>query len=354
MFERFGELAPELRQGIWKAFLEQESSHRLIMINLTSGYTIEPHKQLVSPLLSVNQESRYCALKYYTSKHDVCATPFFKDDLGDDIGIEQSIGNAIIDDRDLEYNDPIPIFTIVGSLYLNPSRDTIIMNFNGARHSGIRHNPVAVSTVTQKSCTMPQVYFAFMNITKFKNVLTNRHTAYELRLRDKTPACMCQWFQRYVWLDATGVDRYLLLWELDADRQRNFIQEIYLLDAETIWKKYKIREFAWATCETGDDETKPAFAMMVDPTEFSSSTYATVRTRFGKYVNCMVLDGEQVAEVCRAWCLSNRLHLRYLKYCDCLVDNVEDDEETDTNDEETNTDDEDADTADEDTDTDDN
>ncbi|KAK7964261.1 hypothetical protein PG996_008050 [Apiospora saccharicola] len=320
MFERFREFAPELRQKIWKEFLEQESSHRLVMINLTNGHTTEPHKQLVSPLLSVKHESRNCALRHYTSKHDVCAAPYIESNLYGDIDIEQGIRDAIVSDHELGLGEPYP--TIIGSLYLNLDKDVIFMNFNGVRRSGIRHYPTAVSEATKQPCTTSQVYFALADITKFTSVLTNRHVTYndEVKLRDKTPACICQRLSSYIWIDAEGVKRYLLLWELDAKRQQSFIQEVYLLDGETMWKKDNIREFAWAMCKTDYDETRPILAM-VDPTELNSSTYATMRTRYGRDVECMVLEGEQADVAWRPSCTYKRVHSGYPRDCDCLIDN---------------------------------
>ncbi|KAK8112671.1 hypothetical protein PG984_013197 [Apiospora sp. TS-2023a] len=318
MFERFGKLAPELRQSIWKAFLEQESSHRLVMVNVAYGVTVEPHKQLVSPLLSVNRESRYCALKHYFLKHNVWASLFLGKGEMDEKDIAKVIREATDHDIDGEIlNGEIPQPTTIGSLFLNPIKDTIILNYNDERKSYIRCYPAAVSAATQKPCKAPQVYFACMDISKFESVLTTLHIPY-FKLRDETPASICQWLSScFLWDDAEGVKRYLFTGEVERSRLRDFIQDIYFLDGETIWGKYNIREFAWAMLKRNDDETKPELAL-VDTTDLSSSTYATMRTVYGKYVECMIFEGDQAAEAYKASCAYNRAHPTT---CVCLVDN---------------------------------
>lgn len=77
MAASFAMLPPELTQEIWKIALLQESQERLVVVsddcqlvyNFTYGNigipTIIPLKYLVSPLLSVNRESRHMAKVFY-------------------------------------------------------------------------------------------------------------------------------------------------------------------------------------------------------------------------------------------------------------------------------------------------
>lgn len=151
MFKHFEKLAPVFRQSIWNAFLEQETSHRLVLLNRYVDGAIEPHKQLVSPLLSVNQESRGCALRFYTTKLDVHAYPKQDVDVLEEIEYEQW-PKGLLDS---------PSSPRVGSLYLNPRKDILVVNHvDLVRDSAIRYDAAAVSAVTHEQCTAPQVYSA--------------------------------------------------------------------------------------------------------------------------------------------------------------------------------------------------
>ncbi|KAK8079137.1 hypothetical protein PG994_002944 [Apiospora phragmitis] len=188
-----------------------------------------------------------------------------------------------------------------------------------------------------------RVYAATLLLSRQQPRRNVQHLSYS-KLRDEIPACTCEPASSGIWIHAKGNDPYLLLWELDANIQRDFIQDIYFLHGEAIWKKYNIREFAWATfetgddeAETGDDETNPALAMMVDPTKFSSATYTTGRTQYGDDVKCMVLDGKQAAEACKTSRVFWMTHSEYPWNRLCLVDNDADDEDNDTDDEDNDT-----------------
>ncbi|KAI2616143.1 hypothetical protein GGS26DRAFT_597045 [Hypomontagnella submonticulosa] len=60
----FNKLPPELRSIVWNEALLQESSERLVLLDLQPP-VIFPFKSLASPLLSVNTESRYYAVRFY-------------------------------------------------------------------------------------------------------------------------------------------------------------------------------------------------------------------------------------------------------------------------------------------------
>ncbi|KAL7624379.1 hypothetical protein AAE478_005943 [Parahypoxylon ruwenzoriense] len=67
---RFSDLPTELRLEVWEAALRRESERRLVVVdNLTRGIALM--KQLVSPFLTVNRESRAAAKAFYTIALDV-------------------------------------------------------------------------------------------------------------------------------------------------------------------------------------------------------------------------------------------------------------------------------------------
>ncbi|KAI0160777.1 hypothetical protein GGR57DRAFT_456284 [Xylariaceae sp. FL1272] len=72
-FTVFQMLPTELRLDIWEqALAEETSSKRLVILNNLRAI---PLKNLCSPLLSVNMESRACALKLYNTKLDIYQVP---------------------------------------------------------------------------------------------------------------------------------------------------------------------------------------------------------------------------------------------------------------------------------------
>ncbi|KAI0380639.1 hypothetical protein F5Y04DRAFT_281665 [Hypomontagnella monticulosa] len=66
----FNKLPPELRFLIWNQALVQESSERLVLLDLHPP-SIYPFKSLVSRILAVNAESRRCALNFYETSLSV-------------------------------------------------------------------------------------------------------------------------------------------------------------------------------------------------------------------------------------------------------------------------------------------
>ncbi|KAK7912064.1 hypothetical protein PG985_014545 [Apiospora marii] len=287
MFECFGELAPELRQSIWKAFLE----HRF------DDFTIEPHKQLVSPLLSVNQESRGCALRFYTTRFDVHAYP------STEVFGKEYAHNYI---RFRDY----PSSPRIGSLYLNPSKDILVVNYYiPVRDAAVRYDPAAVSAVTHERCTTPQVYCApIKDLGIFQNVISGISMVLQGELGDRRPGYVCLNHSIPIWdnlIFPGDSKRHLALWRGGPWKMKTFIDDIYLLDGEVIWGKYKIREFAWSLCKTGVDGTEPII-MLVETPELISSTHAVATVQFhGRNYerNCMVLDDEQAAAARKASCI---------------------------------------------------
>ncbi|KAK8075358.1 hypothetical protein PG997_010021 [Apiospora hydei] len=73
-FAGFPKLPCELRLIIWNLALEGENSNRLVFIHRPTMRPV-PMRSLVSPLLSVNTESREAARKYYTLRLEVVRLP---------------------------------------------------------------------------------------------------------------------------------------------------------------------------------------------------------------------------------------------------------------------------------------
>ncbi|KAI0006454.1 hypothetical protein F4779DRAFT_632944 [Xylariaceae sp. FL0662B] len=66
--------APEVQDMIWNEFLLQESSDRMVILDRFTS-RILPVKSLVSPLLSVERNSRRCALRFYDTELMVFKVP---------------------------------------------------------------------------------------------------------------------------------------------------------------------------------------------------------------------------------------------------------------------------------------
>jgi len=66
-FPCFPQLPPEIREMVWKELLLGESKNRIVSIHRSEPYLMAD-TSLISPLLSVSQESRAAALKYYNTK----------------------------------------------------------------------------------------------------------------------------------------------------------------------------------------------------------------------------------------------------------------------------------------------
>ncbi|KAK8113065.1 hypothetical protein PG984_013591 [Apiospora sp. TS-2023a] len=73
-FPQFTRLAPELRQMIWDSALENEAENRIVLVHRDS-LRVVPSKSLISPLKSVNKESRKRALEHYNVKIDIGIFP---------------------------------------------------------------------------------------------------------------------------------------------------------------------------------------------------------------------------------------------------------------------------------------
>lgn len=127
-------------------------------------------------------------------------------------------------------------------------------------------------------------------------------------LGEKRPKYICLKHSIMIWdpyLFPKDIKRHLVLWGGGTTRMENFIRDIYVLDGEAIWGKYKIHEFAWSLCKTGG-ENEP-ITMLVETPEIISSTnaVATLRLHTGDYErNCMVLDDEQAAVARKASCIT--------------------------------------------------
>ncbi|KAK6858560.1 hypothetical protein PG995_006259 [Apiospora arundinis] len=291
MFKLFGKLPKELRLEVWDTFLEQESSHRMALVNTTPVYNFEPRKQLVSPLLTINKESCYCALRYYTYKVDYIKDCFEDCSLVDDCGLDTSV--------------------IIGSLYLNLQSDIMIMNYTRSC-THLRECPAAVAAATGSLYVGTQVYYAPTtggDIEKFKSLLSAGWEIDEpLSFSTVSRTCICWCHSTLLWDDIhlylSKVERYLLVdntigpnegWKFLYD----FQDDLYKLDNNTMWEKYNIREFAWALRSMeSDDKANLALRIMVDINALGSSTMPVTRGLLnGHEANFLVLNDEQTAEV---------------------------------------------------------
>ncbi|ROV88262.1 hypothetical protein VSDG_09021 [Cytospora chrysosperma] len=76
-FQKFPDLTSELRLMIWNEALLGERNSRTVILQ---DDRVMPLKHLISPLLSVNYESRTCAQAFYNVKLDVYAVPKAQDE----------------------------------------------------------------------------------------------------------------------------------------------------------------------------------------------------------------------------------------------------------------------------------
>ncbi|KAI0152908.1 hypothetical protein GGR57DRAFT_469452 [Xylariaceae sp. FL1272] len=76
-FPKFSLLPAELRLDIWEEAVREEATNRLVILIDTR---VVPIKKLISPLLSVNRESRTRALKMYDTKLNIYRLPSPKPD----------------------------------------------------------------------------------------------------------------------------------------------------------------------------------------------------------------------------------------------------------------------------------
>ncbi|KAI1383005.1 uncharacterized protein F4822DRAFT_421814 [Hypoxylon trugodes] len=85
-------LPAELRLRIWEQALVNESAGRVVILDERNN-TIYPFKSLASPLLSVNVESRSCALEFYGTKLNVWVNGYPDDES------ERPIGSLYLNSR---------------------------------------------------------------------------------------------------------------------------------------------------------------------------------------------------------------------------------------------------------------
>ncbi|KAI1136839.1 hypothetical protein F5Y05DRAFT_419793 [Hypoxylon sp. FL0543] len=70
----FKNLPPEVRHLIWDEALREESSERLVLLDHIT-HKVLPFKSLVSPMLTVDRESRSRAVRFFDMKLFVCKLP---------------------------------------------------------------------------------------------------------------------------------------------------------------------------------------------------------------------------------------------------------------------------------------
>ncbi|KAI0160778.1 hypothetical protein GGR57DRAFT_456285 [Xylariaceae sp. FL1272] len=106
LFKPFNDLPKELRLTIWELALAEELTSRLVILY---QFCIIPTKNIISPLLSVNAESRGCALALYDTKVTIYRMPALEPDseLANLLPIwiehEQAL-ETIVNDSDDEQN----------------------------------------------------------------------------------------------------------------------------------------------------------------------------------------------------------------------------------------------------------
>ncbi|KAI4861177.1 hypothetical protein F4820DRAFT_79433 [Hypoxylon rubiginosum] len=121
---RFNELPMELRLQVWKEALLEESSNRIVFLDVRLSRVI-PTKHLASPLLSVNYESRKCALEFFTMTLNVkrllepvgYESFFVEPEVGGPPYISPVIASHYIEDG------------THGVLYLSPRYDIFFVSF---------------------------------------------------------------------------------------------------------------------------------------------------------------------------------------------------------------------------------
>ncbi|OTB05401.1 hypothetical protein M426DRAFT_139468 [Hypoxylon sp. CI-4A] len=107
----FNELPTELRLQVWEEFLLQETEKRLVVVD-TKRLTIFPMKRLISPLLTVNSESRTLTKTFYDYTIDIYT-------LVDPYSLPE----------DLNKPPSCTTRSLAGMLYLNLERDIFVKGF---------------------------------------------------------------------------------------------------------------------------------------------------------------------------------------------------------------------------------
>ncbi|KAK8105358.1 hypothetical protein PG999_008717 [Apiospora kogelbergensis] len=160
-FRYFSRLPPEIRHAIWKLALETHAKTRFIILDVDTQRII-PTASLVSPMLLVNQESRFLALSYcYTTNvdiHEIChgvISEGHDDESEGDDDESEGHGDESEGDSDEDFWNSVIRFTMChylkkclgdkkGKLYLDPQRDCVVV---GVRFMGLKQPKDSVKKV---------------------------------------------------------------------------------------------------------------------------------------------------------------------------------------------------------------
>ncbi|KAI0160779.1 hypothetical protein GGR57DRAFT_519668 [Xylariaceae sp. FL1272] len=136
-FTPFKLLPPELRLEVWEAALDEEAVNRLPVLLDTR---IFPVKKLISPLLSVNVESRACALAFYDTKLTVYRLPlpepdpvFYEEHFVNVDGVDIETEGGWVD-QDMFLDTTIDLIddtenrgTSSGAMYISAKKDRFVL-----------------------------------------------------------------------------------------------------------------------------------------------------------------------------------------------------------------------------------
>ncbi|KAH9883945.1 hypothetical protein F4778DRAFT_788125 [Xylariomycetidae sp. FL2044] len=125
-FVFFSKLPPEMRCAIWDWYLYNETLKRIVPV--TDCYRVQPMKNLVSPLLTTNRESRARAKNLYTLSLDVIRPTATITRVGASIRGTCPFGEKFYSVLPIEMLDAdaaidAPENPRVGKLHVSPSRD---------------------------------------------------------------------------------------------------------------------------------------------------------------------------------------------------------------------------------------
>ncbi|KAJ4418846.1 hypothetical protein N0V82_005292 [Gnomoniopsis sp. IMI 355080] len=152
---KFPELSAELRLEVWRLFLNDEVFGRRVVI--WDGRVV-PFAHLASPLLSVNVETRECALEFYPTKVDVYSLRQPGETSGSSRGRSSdraSTSQVDLIDRHRQHSltghgmarkirarlDVVETATPAqGAVYLNPTRDLIFHGYDCGVYFFARQN----------------------------------------------------------------------------------------------------------------------------------------------------------------------------------------------------------------------
>ncbi|KAI2472734.1 hypothetical protein F4781DRAFT_444437 [Annulohypoxylon bovei var. microspora] len=281
----FNNFPKELRLLIWEEALLQESSERIVLLT-PAHFQIIPSKSLVSPMLTVNKESRYCALKFFDLKLPLFKLPdsatynselfcfdivdidtLIKDKKVVYISLEHDIFTSGLD---LETIDD-GIWSMVATTFL-PQLTHIIIDapicephFN----CGISFIPATYRTRS-----------IWNNRHRIKKVIAPCADGFEYP--DDSPAsCPCQKrqysevFARLFWNDDVfpGVQRYFMYpWgPITRYKMEDFLHHLFQRQpGDPLPTIYELRELVWAEWSMpigGDDfhQNRAYFKVLTDP-----------------------------------------------------------------------------------------